>query len=89
MGAFPPLGEGVCGPARRRMRENLPDITHERAIPVNSPLISLPQAADSFPLGGRQRRKFLKIPPRLQYRSRGIRFSIQKVKARGGVGTDK
>ena len=47
--AFPPLGEGVCGPARRRMRENLPDITHERAIPVNSPLISLPQAADSFP----------------------------------------
>ena len=44
-----PSGEGVCGPARRRMRENLPDITHERAIPVNSPLISLPQAADSFP----------------------------------------
>ena len=41
------------------------------------------------PLGGSQRRKFLKIPPRLQYRSRGIRFSIQKVKARGGVGTDK
>jgi len=31
------------------MRENLPDITHERAIPVNSPIISLPQAADSFP----------------------------------------
>ena len=55
-------------------------------MPVNSPLISLPQAADSFPLGGSQRRKFFKIPPRLQYRSRGIRFSIQKVKARGGVG---
>jgi hypothetical protein len=45
------------------MRENLPDITHERVIPVNSPLISLPQAADSFPLGGSQRRKFLKISP--------------------------
>ena len=85
------------------MRENLPDITHERAIPVNSPLISLPQAADSFslraksrlrrlrfdtrlraqPLGGSQRRKFLKIPPRLQYRSRGIRFSKQKEKTKG------
>ena len=76
------MGEGVCGPARRRMRENLPDITHERAIPVNSPLISLPQAADSFPLGGSQRRKFLKISPRLQYRSRGIRFSKQKDKTK-------
>ena len=35
------------------------------------------------PLEGSQRRKlFLKIPPRLQYRRRGIRFSIQKDKAR-------
>ena len=44
------------------MRENLPDITHERAIPVNSPH-QLPQAADSFPLGGSQRRKFFKNSP--------------------------
>jgi len=40
------------------MRENLPDITHERAIPVNSPLISLPQAADSFPLGEAKEENF-------------------------------
>lgn len=88
MGAFP-LGGRCLRPRPQTDEENLPDITHERAIPVNSPLISLPQAADCFPLGGSQRRKFLKISPRLQYRSRGIRFSIQKVKARGGVGTDK
>ena len=46
------------------MRENLPDITRERAIPVNSPLISLPQAADSFPppLGEAKEENFLKFP---------------------------
>ncbi len=58
-----PLGEGVCGPARRRMRENLPDITHERAIPVNSPLISLPQAADSSPPLGKPKKKIFKNFP--------------------------
>jgi len=45
------------------MRENLPDITHERAIPVNSPLISLPQAADSFPPWGKAKKKIFKNFP--------------------------
>jgi hypothetical protein len=46
------------------MRENLPDITHERAIPVNSPLISLPQAADSFPPPwGKPKKKIFKNFP--------------------------
>ena len=58
-----PSGEGVCGPARRRMRENLPDITHERAIPVNSTLISLPQEADSFPPRGKPKKKIFKNSP--------------------------
>ena len=60
------MGEGVCGPARRRMRENLPDITRERAIPVNSPLISLPQAADSFSLRAKSRLRRLRFDTRLR-----------------------
>ena len=48
------------------MRENLPDITHERAMPVNSPLISLPQAADSFSLRAKSRLRRLRFDTRLR-----------------------
>uniref|UniRef100_UPI00402991E1 hypothetical protein n=1 Tax=Gemmiger formicilis TaxID=745368 RepID=UPI00402991E1 len=48
------------------MRENLPDITHERAMPVNSPLISLPQAADNFSLRAKSRLRRLRFDTRLR-----------------------
>ena len=40
MGAFPPSGEGVCGPARRRMRADLATATRQRAVRARSPHIS-------------------------------------------------
>ena len=56
------------------MRENLPDITHERAIPVNSPLISLPQAADSFSLRAKSRLRRLRSDTHLRAQPLGGRL---------------
>ena len=90
----------VDGPISGEVKATTTDaedmIAEGRAIYALDPkhmVVKIPMTAEGLKaikvLGGSQRRKFLKIPPRLQYRSRGIRFSIQKVKARGGVGTDK
>ena len=42
-----PLGEGVCGPARRRMRGCVSAATHKRTVLASLPLISRPRAAAS------------------------------------------
>ena len=45
-----PLGEGVCGPARRRMRGCVSAAARKRTVLANLPLISRLRAAAS-PLG--------------------------------------
>lgn len=48
MGKMPsPLGEGVCGPARRQMRGCVSAVTRKRTVLASLPLISRLRAAAS------------------------------------------